>query len=525
MAGDTLKSAADSKLPMVGVSLLYRHGHFRQNVETGEQREEPQHWNFKKRLEPVDARISLRMEGREIQVRAWRFRYSGVTGSEAPVYFLDSHIEDNDPADRDITRTLYPSDSVLRLKQEALLGIGGVRMLHELGYEPGTFHMNEGHSALLGIELLAQFDGDEEAVRNHCVFTTHTPVAAGHDKFTKDEVARVFEKTDIAPEQIEPFYHDGLLNMTFLALSLSHFVNGVSHRHSEVSTDLYPNYEIDSITNGVHPQTWTGDAFQEIFDEWLPRWRLDPFALRNFYRVPEDRLLEAHVTQKAELCEYVAEATGVELDTKALTLGFARRMTLYKRPTLLFHDIDRLRRIAEKEGNLQLIFAGKSHPADEKGKEFIEELIGRQQQSTESLKVVFLPDYDMKQARFLTGGVDVWLNTPSKPYEASGTSGMKAALNGVPHFSVCDGWWLEGGIEGVTGWSIGPAPEDAESDDPSDAADIYDKLESTILPCFHRDRAKWTEIMRHCIGINGSFFHSHRMLQQYVVDSYLQEKA
>jgi len=310
LAGDSLKSAADLKLPMVGVSLLYREGHFRQNVETGEQREEPQHWNFKEHLDRVDQRVSLRMEGREVHVGAWKLNYAGASGTEVSLYFLDADLEDNDEADREITRALYPSDPTLRLKQEALLGIGGVRMLQALDYEPEVFHMNEGHAALLGLELLQQLEGDEEAVRNQCVFTTHTPVAAGHDKYTKEEVSRVFGQSDLPPEQIEPYYHDGQLNMTFLALCFSHFVNGVSHRHSKISTDLFPNYEIDSITNGVHPQTSAGGAFQEIFDEWLPRWSCDPFVLRNIFRVPEDRLLEAHASQNSELCDYMAEETG-----------------------------------------------------------------------------------------------------------------------------------------------------------------------------------------------------------------------
>lgn len=532
LAGDTIRSMADLKVPMVAVSLLHRKGYFYQRLDAaGNQTEEPAAWVVGEFLEEMKEHAGVRLEGRTVQIRAWKYDITGVGGFTVPVFLLDTDLPENAPGDRTLTHYLYGGDAVYRFCQEVILGIGGVRMLRALGH--GTierFHMNEGHAGLLALELLeerARRQGkttiaheDIEAVKQKCVFTTHTPVPAGHDQFPMEQVLRILGPHEAFANR-EAFCCDGTLNMTFLALNLSHYINGVAKKHGDVSRQLFHRQEIDWITNGVHAATWTSPSLQQLFDRHIAGWREDNFSLRYAVNIPRAEIWRAHQAAKHELIHRINRDTNAGMDTEIFTVGFARRATTYKRPTLLLQDVARLRSIAVTTGPLQIVFAGKAHPRDREGKEAIRRIFEIKEELKKDVKVVYLPEYDMDLARLITAGVDVWLNTPQPPLEASGTSGMKAALNGVPSFSILDGWWIEGCIEGVTGWAIGLG-DGATADRSRDVPMLYDKLEQVILPMFSRERDRFIDVMRHAIALNGSFFNTQRMAQQYVVKAYFE---
>jgi len=557
LAGDTIRSAADSKVPMVAVTLLHRKGYFYQRLDaSGWQTEEPVEWVVADFLEEQPPRVMVRLEGRPVQIRAWKYEVKGISDATVPVYLLDCDLPENTEWDRRLTDYLYGGDSWYRLCQETVLGIGGVRMLRALGYNGLTrFHMNEGHASLLTVELLYErarkaqrklIDAEDiEAVRKQCIFTTHTPVPAGHDQFPVDMVRRmtgeaefrldvsnvlvaslrnhVFRRADGNGAVEGPLRSGDLLNMTYLALNLSHYVNGVAKKHAEVSRHMFAEYQVDAITNGVHAATWTSPAFQALFDRHIAGWREDNFSLRYALGIASPEVWQAHCAAKRELLQYVNRETNAGLDVDVLTLGFARRAATYKRADLLFRDPNRLRGIAAKAGRLQIVYAGKAHPRDQEGKQLIQRIFQARDALKTDIRICYLANYDMDLARRLLAGVDVWLNTPEPPMEASGTSGMKAALNGVPSLSVLDGWWIEGCIEGVTGWALGERcgvttnPGDRAA---CDAASLYDKLERVVIPLFYRERERFLDVMRHAIALNGSFFNTQRMIQQYVLRAY-----
>jgi starch phosphorylase len=535
LAGDTVHSAADLSVPMVVVTLLHRKGYLTQRLDaSGWQREEAAEWAVEEFLEELPQRVTLTVEGRTVHVRGWRFDVAGIGGSVVPVIFLDTDLPENAAWDRSLTHFLYGGEATYRLCQEVVLGIGGVRLLRALGYAAiERYHMNEGHAALLGLELLDEharqagrdrFDaGDVAAVRAVCVFTTHTPVAAGHDQFPKDLVTRVLGRPELW-DMNDVFCCEGRLNMTFLALNLSHYVNGVAKKHAEVSRGMFIAREIDAITNGVHAATWTAPPFQELFDRNIPGWRSDNDSLRYALSFAAADLWEAHARTKATLLDAVNRLCARSFRPEVLTLGFARRATPYKRGSLLLKDPERLRHIARSAGGLQIVYGGKAHPNDLEGKALIQAIIRTSEALRPDVDVAYVENYDAHLARILTAGVDLWVNTPQPPLEASGTSGMKAALNGVPSLSVLDGWWLEGCIEGVTGWAIGTPPQNAHSNGESDlevARCLYDKLEQVILPMFLGKRDRFIEVMRHTIALNGAFFNTQRMVTQYVLKAYL----
>jgi glycogen phosphorylase len=530
LAGDTLRSAADLGIPMIGVTLLWRKGHFFQILDqNGSQHESGVDWAPDDWLVPLDARAEVEIEGRKVALRAWQYTITGIAGSEVPVFLLDSNSPENDPYDRSLTDYLYGGDSRYRLCQEAVLGIGGVRMLRSLGYgEVASFHLNESHAGLLALELLRenlQALKREEAiaaVKHRCVFTTHTPVPAGHDNFAEDLALKVLGHERVETLRMLACCGD-TLNMTLVALNLSRYVNGVTERHGEVSRSMFPGYPIGSISNGIHSATWTAPSFQRLFDRHIPNWRSDFLSLRYAESIDCAEILAAHEESKRELIDEANRVTNAGLDRHEFTIGFARRATGYKRPTLLLHDLESLGKLASNFGKLQLIFAGKAHPQDQEGKNLIREIYAAAKRMPAGIKLVYLPNYDVRSARLMVSGVDLWLNTPKPPLEASGTSGMKAAHNGVPSLSVYDGWWLEGCVEGVTGWGIGPRERNAQHKDDDDARDLYSALEQRILPLYHHERSRWAEIMRSTIALNASFFNTHRMLQEYYIQAYREQ--
>jgi starch phosphorylase len=530
LAGDTLRSAADLELPVVGVTLLHRKGYFRQHVDAaGNQSESAVEWRPEELLRELPERTSVVIEGRDVQVRAFRYAVRGVTGHEVPVLLLDTALPENSEEDRRLTDSLYGGDARYRLQQEIVLGMGGAQMLRCAGFTGDVrYHMNEGHSALLLAALLEwRLEGrkpfelteaDLEAVRRQCVFTTHTPVPAGHDRFPSDLVATVLGNDRRELLDAARCLDASELNMTHLALRLSRFVNGVAMKHREVSLAMFPGFPIDSITNGVHAATWTSPAFQKLFDQRIPEWRTDNLYLRYAVSIPLQEIRAAHTEAKQEFLAEVARRTGVELDAKVFTLGFARRATPYKRADLMFSDVNRLAQIAEKVGPMQIVFGGKAHPHDGGGKDLIRRIHQAAAELKDRVRVVYIENYEMAIAAKMVAGVDVWVNNPMKPLEASGTSGMKAALNGVPSLSVLDGWWIEGHVEGVTGWSIGSS--ESVDDQSKDAQDLYLKLERVILPLFYGLPLAYAEVMRGSIALNGSFFNTQRMVEQYVRNAY-----
>ncbi len=524
LAGDMLRACADLSVPVVGLSILWRKGYFEQTIDSqGWQHERPVHFEPGPPLRSLPVHVEVSIEGRTVHVGAWQYDL-GDTDFKIPVILLDTDLEENSGYDRSLTDYLYGGDRNYRLAQETVLGIGGVRMLRALGYcGIQRFHMNEGHASLLVLELMnwqggsSPVDWDFEDVRQRCIFTTHTPVPAGHDQFDWPSVERIAAPA-VSLDVLRMLGGQERLNMTLLGLNLSRYVNGVAQRHEEVSREMFPGYPIHHITNGVHSATWTCESFQRLYDEYIPDWRKDPAMLRKALSIPNEKISAAHEDARNRLFAFVKEKTGRTLSGEALTIGFARRATAYKRAGLVLTDPARLVQIAKTAGPLQLVFAGKAHPQDEDGKREIERIIAVGREIGEDVPLVYLENYDLEIAKLLVSGVDLWLNTPQRPMEASGTSGMKAAHNGVPSFSTLDGWWIEGHIEGVTGWSIGSSAAEVPE---GDAEDLLHKLEEVILPAFYHNREQWMNVMRHTIALNASYFNTHRMVQQYVTNAYL----
>lgn len=534
LAGDTLRSAADLRLPFVAVTLISHKGYFSQGIDNkGHQIELPVVWEPSKMMSLAPEKVSITIEGRMVFVQAWIYFLESPMGGDVPVIFLDTDLPENSIEDRQLTDYLYGGDDAYRLKQEVILGIGGVRMLNKLGFHIKKYHMNEGHAAFLTLELLHEYKRDIEsvwdelhiwdfdAVKDVCVFTTHTPVEAGHDKFSYELYRKILD--GYFPENVlRKLAGEESVNMTLLGFNLSKYINGVAKKHREVSGNMFPGYEIRAITNGVHPYTWTSESFKKLYDKYLLGWANEPEIFVRVGIIPDEELWDAHLEAKKKLIDYVNSLYDVGMDYDTLTIGFARRMTAYKRPDLLFTDIERLERIGA--GKIQIIYAGKAHPKDSSGKYLIEKIFSYMQRLKGKIKIAFIQGYNMEIALRLVSGVDVWLNTPLRPLEASGTSGMKAAHNGVINFSILDGWWIEGHIEGFTGWAIGPAPKEIKPDNNMnkiDAEDLYNKLENVVIPTYYNDRKKWIRMMQNAIGKNAYYFNSHRMMRRYVTEAYI----
>jgi len=537
LAGDTVRTAADMEVPMVAVTLLARKGYFHQELDAaGRQVEKPDLWSVADRLRELDARVTVVIEKREVKVRAWQYEVVGTTGFTVPVLFLDTDMPENEDKDRDLSHYLYGGDMRYRLCQEYVLGVGGVRMLRTLGYERiDRFHMNEGHAAFLILQLfdeeLSRTGGRKikpqhiESVRRKCVFTTHTPVAAGHDKFPMDLVRKIIGRHEIWKIQEKLSGDSDTLNMTYLALNFSHYINGVSKQHGRVSQEMFNSYRIDAITNGVHAATWTSQPFRKLLDRYIPAWRADNFSIRYALSVPPQEVWDAHTQCKSRLIRTIAKQQRVKLDPEVFTIGFGRRATAYKRADLVLRDLHRLKRIAARAGAFQIIFAGKAHPRDDLGKRLIQQVFQARKRLEPNVRIVYLPNYDIDVAKVMIPGVDLWLNTPQPPHEASGTSGMKAALNGVPSLSILDGWWIEGCVENLTGWAIGRLhSRRSRKTDTSekDAEALYDKLERVVIPMFYHERERYIRIMLFALALNGSFFNTQRMLQEYLLKAYMQ---
>jgi len=523
LAGDTIRSAADLHIPVVAVTLVSRKGYFKQVITPdGKQIEYPDEWDPSKRMSLLPTQVNVTIEGRPVGVKAWMYDHQSPTGGIVTILFLDTDVDGNSKEDREITSYLYGGDQRYRMKQELVLGVGGIRMLEATQFKVRKYHINEGHSSFLAMELLRKNDMNADKVRDLCVFTTHTPAPAAFDKFNYYDVGEVIGD-EIPIESLKEYGGQDEVNMTLLALNLSRYVNGVAKRHRDYSEELFPRHHITAITNGIHSATWTCQCFRRLYDKYIPGWANEPELLTRADEIPNEDMWEAHEEAKRETLSFVADRTNVSMDLDTLTIGFARRATAYKRHDLFFSDIERLKEI-NKTGKIQAIFAGKAHPKDESGKILIGKVYSHIKELKGVMKAVYLQDYDIDVAAKLTSGVDVWLNTPLPPYEASGTSGMKATHNGVLNFSVLDGWWIEGHIEGVTGWSIGPRPDAPVSEMKRreyELKDLYSKLEYIIIPLFYKRRDEWIRMMKESITKLAYYFNSHRMMRRYATEAYL----
>jgi glycogen phosphorylase len=523
LAGDIVKSSADLRLQMVAITLASRKGYFKQKItEQGEQLELTEEWDPSKTLTRMPNAVTVTIDGRQVKVQAWLYDYQSITGGMVPILFLDTDMEDNTPEDRKITDFLYGGDKVYRLKQEIVLGIGGTRLLRKLPFKIRKYHMNEGHSSLLTLELLKENAMDAEKVKNLCVFTTHSPVEAAFDQFPYDLVQLILGN-EYSIADMKQYAGTENLNMAYLALNLSKYINGVSLAHMDYSRKLFPGRYIRAVTNGVHSFTWTNLHFRQLFDKYIPGWTNEPILLAKASEIPNREVWDAHIKAKADLLTFVEKTNNVTLDQEALTIGFAKRATGYKRSTLIFSDLQRLRDINQKQ-KIQMIFAGKAHPRDTDGKSLIRQIHDYANKLKDQISIVYLENYNMEIAAKLTSGVDVWLNTPLPPLEASGTSGMKAAHNGVINFSVLDGWWMEGCIEGVTGWAIGPHPAELLNESQrreAEIQDLYSKLEYIIAPTFYRQKDAWITLMKNSIAKIAYYFQTQWVVRRYITEAYL----
>jgi starch phosphorylase len=523
LAGDVIRSSADLLIPMVAVTLVNRKGYVRQRLTPeGDQIDLPDEWDPKKHMRELPERVSVRIGDANVAIRAWLYDYWSPVGGLVPVLFLDTDLAENRPEDREITDRLYTGDREYRLKRAIVLGIGGARMLAAQGIRVGKYHINESHSSLLTLELLRQPGMDEERVQTQCIFTTHTPVAVAFEKFPREMAVRLLGGV-VPPDLLEEYVGDDGLALATLAFRLSKYVNGVTTAHMNFSRRLFPAFHIRAVTNGVHPHTWTSGPFRDLYDRYIAGWAQEPELLVRVDEIPHEDIRHAHRQAKQALVDYVREKNGVDLDPSALTIGFARRAAAYKRAALLFSDLEKLRE-AGRRGAIQLVFSGKAHPADAAGRQEIRRVHDAMRDLEGEVTGVYLENYSMDIAALMTAGVDVWLNTPLPPFEASGTSGMKAALNGVINFSVLDGWWIEGWIEGTTGWAIGPGPGALVSEEERrrrELQDLYSKLEYLIIPTYYLRKDEWATIMRSSIAKIAYYFNTHRMMRRYATEAYL----
>ena len=520
LAGDTVKSAADLNLDFVSIGILYKSGWFKQVIdpELG-QRELPDIWDYREKLTLRPETFIIEIADEDVTVQIWEYKIHGVQGKVNSLFFLDADLPQNSLVARRMNQSVYPSDDEVWLRQEILLGYGGYKALQTLGMvEFDVFHLNESHAMSLVLALKSEL-GSWAEVRQKLCFTTHTPLKAAHQNVDRKTLERILNQ-DLYNQIPANLWEDGKINFTSLCIFGAKYTNGVAKRHMETTTEMYPESHIDSITNGVHHIAWASDSTSDLFDKYLNNWRTHPENLRLAKQIPSEEIIAAHQQSKSELIDVVNKHVSQKFKKDVFTIGFARRAVPYKRASLIFTEIDKLSQIAKKFGGLQLVFAGKTSPTYDAGKEIVKQVVETTGASNEDLKIVYLPDYSMDLGLKMTSGVDLWLNNPMPPLEASGTSGMKAALNGVPSFSILDGWWPEGWIEGITGWSIGIDLCEGDHCREDEIADLYYKLDKIILPTY-QDKKAWAEISKSCISINGGYFHTSRMLMEYVVKGYL----
>ncbi|MGA1974799.1 MAG: alpha-glucan family phosphorylase [Conexivisphaerales archaeon] len=527
LAGDTAYAFADMGIPAVFLTLLYKAGYTKQKLSpSGQQQDLECRWLYKERLTPLRPVVRLEVEDSVMSLKLWQYTVKGRV--DVPVIFLDTDVLENPPSFRSATDRLYLSEGRERLIQELILGVGGYRALKALDISADLYQMNESHAALLTVELLKEYRSLAE-VRRHCVFTTHTPVAGGHDSFPLQMVRDVLKKyywMDWGSEA-----GGDAISLSHLAAKYSCLTNAVSLRHRFTSGRILHSDDIEHVTNGVYHRRWVQEEIKGVFDKYIPSWEAEPHLLVHAYEIPPDELAMAHRSAKAKLVSLVDAQSTADFSEEPLTIGLAKRITAYKRNGMVLGDPRRLAKIADEHGRIQLVFAGKAHPKDDAGKESLVRMYEQANQvmmKTDKVKVAFIEDYSIEIAKVMVSGCDVWLNNPRRPLEASGTSGMKAALNGVLNLSVWDGWWLEGGVEGVNGWGIGRRPAwDAltESDDSEDMEALYTKLADQVLPMYYKGHSRWLEMAKASIATIGPRFNTYRMVREYMAKWYARSNS
>ena len=516
LAGDHVKSAADAGTPLVGVTLLYHQGYARQHIDAnGVQTESFPEFDPNEHVSKTKIVLKLYLDGQPLSAYVWKADIVGQSGHIVPVYFIDTRHPANSSEHQELSSRLYGGDDEVRIRQEYVLGVGGVQLFDYLDSELHGLHLNEGHCTFAMLELLNRGWSREELAQRS-LFTTHTPVPAGHDRFEWPLVREVVgELLPVDAKELVIAAGDSengrRCSMSHLAVALSTSVNAVSKLNADVAMTMFDEQIIQPITNGVHHITWTSPVMASLFDGYLPGWRVQPETISEAETLPTDALLEARNQARQHLREFVLSKTGVELSSERLTIGFARRFATYKRANLVFRDLERLRNIGA--GKIQFVFSGKAHPRDKGGKQLIRDIYDSAEQIAEEIPVAFIENYDMETGLLMTSGVDIWLNNPIRPMEASGTSGMKAAMNGVPNCSILDGWWPEACIHGVNGWAIGNA-ENVRNDE-RDANNIYQVLEKDVLPLWEGSKDAWAEMMKASIAASAEFT-GHRMIQDYL---------
>jgi len=515
LAGDHVKSAADAGIPLVGVTLLYHQGYARQHIDSeGIQTETFPEVDMNSLLTKTDIVLELNLDGKPLFAFVWKAEIIGQSGHIVPVYFIDTRHPENTTEHQELSSRLYGGDDGVRIRQEYVLGIGGVKLFDHLEVELSGLHLNEGHCTFAMLELLKR-GWSREQLAQRSLFTTHTPVPAGHDRFEWSLVEDVIG--DLLPTDAKELVrsagdpeHGARCSMSHLAVSLSTSVNAVSKLNADVAMTMF-DQNIQPITNGVHHITWTSPVMASLFDKHLTGWRIQPESISNANTLPTKDLMEARSNARKQLHDYVQSTTGVELFSDRLTVGFARRFATYKRANLVFKDLERLRAIGG--GKIQFVFSGKAHPRDQGGKQLIRDIFESAHQIADEIPVAFIENYDMHTGLMMTSGVDIWLNNPIRPMEASGTSGMKAAMNGVPNCSILDGWWPEACIHGVNGWAIGNAEDDRNDD--RDAENIYNVLQHEVIPLWEQEGDGWAEMMKASIAASAGFT-GQRMIQDYL---------
>ncbi len=528
LAGDTLQSFADLDVPVSCVTMLWKNGFISQKIsEDGVQFDGIQDWDPDKYLKPTDIKTKIPLGDDDVFITAWKYIVKGINGYEIPVYFLTTDLEENNAEDRKICDRLYIGNNIMRLKQEIVLGIGGYEILKAMNYDPYIYHINESHSAFLITSLMKNL-GDINKLRAQVVFTTHTPISEAFDSYNMQDVVSMLNRyinTDI----IDSIYgkEENKLNLSWLAIENAKNVVAVSRKHKYVSQKIFEGYKLKYVTNGIHHFKWASAHHKMLYSKYIKGWEEEPYLLSRVVSIHDNEFIKAHELAKSDLIEMVNSETGVSFTPESFTIGMAKRVTQYKRNNLILHNPDKLIEIAEKTGDIQMVFAGKTHPLDNIGKSIIQSIYDASRyimSKTKKIRIVFIENFDMQKEILILAGSDLWLNTPTRPLEASGTSGIKASLNGVPSFSVYDGWWLEACNNGVNGWGIGPRPswEDlTHSSDEEDLADIYDKLKYIILPMFYDSYTDYVKIMKTAVSTIIPYFNSHRMVSEYITDLYL----
>jgi glycogen phosphorylase len=514
LAADIMRSSADIELSVACITMGWEHGYLRQHIRAdGTQEYNQIDWNKSEYLQKLPQEVVVQVQGRDVHVGCWLYTIVGQTTSEVPVFFLDTNLPQNSQYDKTITQQLYGGDGTMRLAQEIVLGIGGIKMLRALDvHNVHTYHMNEGHAAFLTLELLKECDFKEDEVKKRCAFTTHTPVKAGHDAFDYEHAWQVAGEQ--LPWNIKDLAGQQELSMTVLALNLSRYTCGVAQIHGEVSRAMFPGYSIDAITNGVHHVHWASEPIKQLLDTYIKDWRMHPEQLTQARTLPDHELWRAHMLAKATLIDHV-NSLGFAFEPNILTIATARRVVPYKRPELLYDNIERLLEVSG--GKLQIIHSGNAHPSDPFSQSVITRMIERSKALKDNVRIAYVENYNPDIAKLLVSGADVWLNTPTRLMEASGTSGMKAAMNGTLNLSTLDGWWIEGYTQDhESGWRIGPLTRaiDIENTLHIDAEDIYTQLQFEIMPEYYNDRSRWIERMKRSIALL-AYFSSQRCVQEY----------